>query len=537
ADLRSPLHLLRRCRRTVWVLLALSIPLAAAGDEPLRIGRITIRSVNVFSPEEAARGWLYRAANAIHFETRESVIRKFLLFREGDPYDSTRLEETERNLRALPFLKAASVLPGSKHDGLVDVEVTTQDAWTTQPGISYGKKGGVTTYSFSFEEKDLLGTGRSAQVLYGKDVDRINRFVAYKDPYFFGPYWNADFLYSANSDGTEEAVRIGRPFFSFVSPWAADLLLTHLLQDDKVFENGEESARFRQSHRELHVRYGRAIMASDERARRLTAGFELLKDEFEHAPNRPADLLPDNRNFRYLFLQYEDVSNDFIKLNYVNRDSRMEDFNLGRSFAATIAVSPSALGLERTTEFVQVQGEEGWRLSQSSFLQAHVAFHTRLDDGVQNAILSATVSYVRKFNTPLLQTLVSHLQFDEGWNLDRGTQFFADGANGLRGYRLHSFEGDKRLVWNLEHRLFTGREVLQLASFGAAVFFDAGAATRLGQPLKLSEFKSDVGVGLRIAISRASTNSILRVDAAYPLNPDPLGRKGWLISFSSGQVF
>jgi hypothetical protein len=537
ADLRSPLHPLRRSRRTVWVLLALSIPLAAAGDEPLRIGRITVRSVNVFSPEEAARGWLYRAANAVHFETRESVIRKFLLFREGDPYDSTRLEETERNLRALPFLKAASVLPGPKHDGFVDVEVTTQDAWTTQPGISYGKKGGVTTYSFSFEEKDLLGTGRSAQVLYGKDVDRINRFVAYKDPYFFGPYWNADFLYSANSDGTEEAVRIGRPFFSFVSPWAADLLLTHLLQDDKVFENGEESARFRQSHREFQVRYGRAITASDERARRLTAGFELLKDEFEHAPNRSADLLPDNRNFRYLFLRYEDVSNDFIKLNYVNRDSRIEDFNLGRSFAATIAVSPSALGLERTTEFVQVQGDEGWRLSQSSFLQAHVAFHTRLDDGVQNAILSATVSYVRKFNTPLFQTLVSHLQFDEGWNLDRETQFFADGANGLRGYRLHSFEGDKRLVWNLEHRLFTGREVLQLASFGAAVFFDAGAATPRGQPLKLSEFKSDVGVGLRIAISRASTNNILRVDAAYPLNPDPLGRKGWLISFSSGQVF
>lgn len=527
----------RRSTDTVWVLVALLFPLAAAGQEGLRVGRITVRSVNVFSPEEASRGWVYRAANAVHIQTRESVVRKFLLFREGDPYDATRLEETERNLRALPFLKAASVLPRPAHDGVVDVDVMTQDAWTTQPGISYGKKGGVTTYSFSFEEKDLLGTGRSAQVLYGKDVDRISRFVEYKDPYFFGPYWNADFLYSANSDGTEEAVRVGRPFFSFVSPWAADFLLTHLLQDDKVYENGEESGRFRQSHREFHVRYGRALTASDARARRLTAGFELLKDEFEHAPNRPADPLPDNRNFRYLFLRYEDVSNDFIKLNYVNRDARFEDFNLGRSFTATVAISPAAFGLDRTTEFLAVQGDDGWRLSPSSFLQARVAFHTRLDDGVQNAVLSAGLGYVRKFNTPLLQTLVSHLQFDEGWNLDRETQFFADGANGLRGYRLHSFEGNKRLVWNLEHRLFTGREVLQLASFGAAVFFDTGTATPSGRPLKLSEFKSDVGVGLRIAISRASTNSILRVDAAYPLNADPRGRKGWLISFSSGQVF
>lgn len=531
---------LRRPRRpapAAWVIAALFLPLAAAGQEELRVGRITIRSINVFSPEEAARGWIYRAADAVHFETRESVIRKFLLFREGEPYDATRLEETERNLRTLPFLKAASIVPGPPHDGLVDVEVTTQDAWTTQPGISYGKKGGVTTYSFSFEEKDLLGTGRSAQVSYGKDVDRITRFLEYKDPYLLGPYWNSDFLYSANSDGTEEALRVERPFFSFVSPWAADFLLTHVLQDDKVYENGDESGRFRQSHREFHLRYGRAITASDERARRLTAGFELLKDEFEHSPDRPADLLPDNRNFRYLFLRYEDISNDFIKLNYVNRDSRFEDFNLGRSFAATFAVSPAAFGLDRTTEFLAIQGDQGWRLSPSSFLQAHVAFHTRLDDGAQNAVLSASVNYVRKFNTPLLQTLVSHLQFDEGWNLDRETQFFADGANGLRGYRLHSFEGNKRLVWNLEHRLFTGREILQLASFGAAVFFDAGTATPQGRPLSLSDVKSDIGVGLRVAISRASTNSILRIDAAYALKPDPLGRKGWLISFSSGQVF
>jgi hypothetical protein len=163
-------------------------------DEPPRVGRITIRALNVFSPEEAARGWLYRAADALHIETRESVIRKFLLFREGEPFDPTRLEETERNLRVLPFIKAASVLPGAPHDGVVDVMVTTQDAWTTQPGISFGKKGGVTTYSFSFEEKDLLGTGRSAQISYGKDTDRINRLVEYKDPYLFGPYWNSDFL-------------------------------------------------------------------------------------------------------------------------------------------------------------------------------------------------------------------------------------------------------------------------------------------------------------------------------------------------------
>ena len=518
-------------------LLAGFLPVSGFADEPLRVGRITIKSINVFSPEEATRGWVYRAANALHIETRESVIRKFLLFKEGEPYDVVRLEETERNLRALPFLKMASVQPGKPHDGVVDVTVTTQDSWTTQPGLSFGKKGGVTTYSFSFEEKDLLGTGRSADIAYARDIDRINRTLEYKDPYLLGPYWNSDFFYAVNSDGTEEDVRIGRPFYSFVAPWAADLVLSQVRQNERIFEHGDEASLFQQRHREARVSYGKALTASDSRARRLSAGFDLTQDEFHHVRDRPEDVLPDNRKFRYLFLQYEDVSNDFIKVNYVNKDSRFEDFNLGQAFQVQFGVSPSVFGLDRTTELIVASADHGFRLSQSSFVQAHLAYQTRLDQGPKNVIVSATVSYVWKFNTPLLQTLVSHLQFDRGWNLDRDVQFFADGANGLRGYKLHAFEGDKRLVWNVEHRLFTGREILQLASLGAVAFFDTGTAPPPGHPLKISEFKSDVGVGLRIAISRSSTNTILRIDAAYALNADPFGRRGWLISFSSGQLF
>jgi hemolysin activation/secretion protein len=146
-------------------------------------------------------------------------------------------------------------------------------------------------------------------------------------------------------------------------------------------------------------------------------------------------------------------------------------------------------------------------------------------------------TYVLKFNTSPLQTFVTHLEFDRGWNLDRDVQFFADGGNGLRGYRLYSFEGNRRVIWNVEHRIFSGREILQLASFGAVAFFDTGTAVPEGRPLTLSEFKSDVGVGIRVAVSRAAGNPILRVDFAYALNPDPFGRKGWLVSFSSGQVF
>src|SRR5262249_3754174 len=161
---------------------------ASAVGEDLRVGSITIRSLNVFSPEEAAAGWFYRLANHLHITTRPSVIRRFLLFREGDPYDPEQLAQTERNLRALPFIKPASVVAAPAHDGVVDVEVITQDGWTTEIGGSLGSKGGTTTYGVNLSEKDVAGTGRTIAVGYDRSPDRVTRSVEYFDPYLFGPY-------------------------------------------------------------------------------------------------------------------------------------------------------------------------------------------------------------------------------------------------------------------------------------------------------------------------------------------------------------
>jgi hypothetical protein len=109
--------------------LTVAFALRAQSEPPLRIGIITIRPLDVYSSDEARHGRLYQLADNLHIETRRSVIEKFLLFRSGEPYSPERLAETERNLRAMQFLKSASVVASAPHDGLVDVTVTTQDSW------------------------------------------------------------------------------------------------------------------------------------------------------------------------------------------------------------------------------------------------------------------------------------------------------------------------------------------------------------------------------------------------------------------------
>ena len=509
----------------------------ARAEEPPRIGEVHIKSLDIFSPEEATKGWFYRAANFIHIETRVEVIRKFLLFQPGDPFDQYVLEQTERNLRQLRFIKSAAITAGPPHDGVVDIDVVTQDSWTLDLGGSFGRKGGQTTWSVNLRERNFLGAGKDVGLTYDKETERTNRVVQYHDPALFGAYWTADLTYANNTDGGQERILVQKPFVSFSDPFATDLLYNHLRLEQDIYGGGEAISRYAMNRREGQAFYARALEAGDTYARRLGIGFEYLDERFAPTNKYPLEIVPADHTFRYVSLAYQEGRNDFLKLNYVNRDLRYEDFNLGPTFFASFGVSPQAFGAPRTTFRVRAGAAGGVRLAAGSFLLGQLGFQGRFGGGVENAILSATLGWVKKWDTSLLQTTVSRLQFDRGWNLDQEVQFFADGATGLRGYHLHAFEGDKRLMWNLEHRVFSGKEILQLFSPGVAVFFDAGLATPKGEPLRLADFKSDIGIGLRFGIARAAGNNILRIDVAYALSADQQGRKGWLVSFSSGQSF
>lgn len=509
--------------RLVGWLCMLNAVVALAQDAP-RIGTISIENADVYSEAEVSRGVLYRLADKFHVETRPSVIRGFLLFKEGDPYDPARLAETERNLRALGFLKSASVTAGAPHDGVVDVTVRTQDAWSIEPGSEFGSKGGVGTYGVSFSDSNLAGTGRQASISYNKGTDRTRTAIEYRDPALIRPYWQSRITLAKNSDGFERRLSLGRPFYSISTPWSAQFSFDDVRRHDRLFEGGELVDRFSQRHRQWVAAAGFALRASDAQATRITAGLRHVSDEFES--------FNDRRDFRYLFVRYDRIDSDFVKLNFVNRDLRYEDFNLGQQFSIEAAVSPRA---SATTHYVRVAETFGNTIGEDTFILPSVAFESRIDHGLRNAILSANARLVRRFNTDLPQTFVGRFALNSGWNLDREVQFFADGANGLRGYRLHSFEGSRNVIINLEHRVFLGRELLQLLSPGVVAFVDAGTATN-DSLLRSPHFKTDVGVGIRIGLPRSPRN-LLRLDFAYPLNRDPFGRRGLLVSFSSGQAF
>jgi hemolysin activation/secretion protein len=129
--------------------------------------------------------------------------------------------------------------------------------------------------------------------------------------------------------------------------------------------------------------------------------------------------------------------------------------------------------------------------------------------------------------------LVGTAQLLYGKNLDPEIQIRLGADNGLRGYPVRQFVGDRSLRMSVEERFFVADDVMQLVSFALAAFFDTGYAWQEGQSLRLRDLKSNAGVSLLVGRNRlSSTTPGFRLDLAYALNPVE-GRSRWLFSITS----
>ena len=117
-------------------------------------------------------------------------------------------------------------------------------------------------------------------------------------------------------------------------------LYDHDLRNARTFRQGEVAARFRQEHREWLLERSRVLHAGPSGSSRLVAGLDFLDDSFDPLPSRPLDLIPESRHFRVLEAGYESTGFHFLKLDYVDRDLREQDFNLGSLTSVRVGVSP-----------------------------------------------------------------------------------------------------------------------------------------------------------------------------------------------------
>ncbi|HEY3171426.1 MAG TPA: POTRA domain-containing protein [Thermoanaerobaculia bacterium] len=508
----------------------------ASGEGPPRIRYIRIETENVF--QDAESSFLARIADAIHGVTRAEVVRRELLFAEGDLLEPAKLAETERNLRALGFFRSVSITSEPVGDGEVDILVRARDSWTTEVSGSFGRAGGKVHYGISLEEKNLFGLGKKVSLGADERPERATREVAYSDQQFLGRRLALDLLYDNSSDGDRRLFSLQSGFRSLDSPAGATLLYDQGRRQTRLYGEGREIARFGMQTRSFELSGGRRLSDEGDRpVTRLFAGYRREEERFGPVQREPDGFtLPDERRFGFFFARLERARPVFSVQHDVGFFLRDEDFDLGDALSFELGYSPNAFGLQEAVR-ATLQWSHGLSLPRG-FLVGSLAAATRARGGsFENTLAEGQLLAVWRLADRLAQTLVGRALLSWGNRLDREVQLEADGGDGLRAYRLHAFAGDRRLILNLEDRVRLTPELLHLFVLGAAAFVDAGYAWPPGSPMRLSDLRADAGVGLRVGLPRASRHALVRIDVAYALRPDLQGRRGWLVSFSSSQAF
>ncbi len=183
------------------------------------IDTIVVVNHNIFDLSDDAPGLLARLANALHVTTRAGVIRRTLFVNPGDRYDSARVAESERALRAL-YVFSRVQLDTTRIAGRLALRVETSDGWSTKPQFGYSTAGGDATWLAGLVEENLLGTATGLAAVYSKTPDRSVVDLRYGSPHFFGRRTRLVAEYASKSDGKRGLWFLGVPFCGRSPPTA-----------------------------------------------------------------------------------------------------------------------------------------------------------------------------------------------------------------------------------------------------------------------------------------------------------------------------
>jgi outer membrane protein assembly factor BamA len=519
-------------------------PAPVPDDETLEsqgalIGRITIHAASIFDTDEPGENKkILRAANKLHFTTRDRVVERQLTFKTGDRYSRAALDESERLLRHNGYLYDATIRPVAYDGRFVDLDVHTRDVWTLRPSVGFHRSGGVNAIRFGLHDANFFGFGKSVQLERVNGVDRTETAVSYVDPAFARSHGRFEVGYSANSDGSSATLGYDHAFWHRDAGWAAGTLAQTADRTDSLYALGEITNQFQEQHTYVTGYYGRLLgTRSSSTISRLLSGYTYDRSLFTALETAGATtFVPADRTLSYPWVGVNLYRDGFVRARDMDKMGRTEDVNLGIDMTAKFGWSSPTFGGDRSAAIVDLSWQSGMSPGSGQILTVGATATGRVTaHGVEDGLATFTTRYYHRDGEHFL--FFAAVSGAATARLDGDHQLLLGGDNGLRGYPLRYAIGDKRLLLTLEERFFMDREFFHVLRIGAAVFADIGKAwSEMPNPAAHLGVLRDIGIGLRFGQTRSAHAGMVRVDIALPFD-GPGGGLRPQILVTTGETF
>ena len=500
-------------------------------------------------------------------KTKDSIILRELLFKEGDVFIEADRKESERIISQRPYIGSAKVEPKWDADSQrVNVHVTVTEFFSITGALDPGINNQTGYFLAQFRESNIFGSGQRGEISYERitELDEKTRgliTLRYRIPRLISTHWNFDGQYIQKREGDSWGAVLERPQYTLKSKWSAKFRISEQINLVRWYENGVKTDTFEQT---LHNSSGNILRYHGDRHHQnhfglwfesFTTNFILIEKAFESE----AALL--DRDIKRIGIIFGRKNVGFYQTRFLRRMGRDEYFVTGSIYNASLGYSSPVFGSDKVESYGILSFDSGWVSGNKFFGTAYIAFITSFTNKIERSILESRWNlYLRDvFNAgdiykvdtgfrkngflDLQQTFVAQFksQMQFGW---RGqSQVILGSGNGLRGYGLRQFSGEKMMLLSLESRTLCGGDLFKgindgltkIATFvskpflrnrtvdlglvlSLTVFADFGYIWDNSNSFDYKDVKRSVGFGFRGSFSRVSDAGIFRFELAYPFD-------------------
>jgi hypothetical protein len=471
--------------------------------------------------------------------TRESAVVPFLLVRQGVACTEVLLRESERVLRAQPYLADARAVAVPDSNGTVRVQFSTTD--DIRPIVGLGLKGGRAT-RLKVGSSNLGGYGAAAAVQWQQGFAfRDGWSVRFTEYHTFGQPYLFDSQLERAPLGEILTASLSRPLYSQLQAiaWSASVAQVNRFQSFQRADGLDPLSLDVERRSWL----ANAVYRIGGGANGLFAGAQFSGDRVSTADS--GVVITDTG--------FVDDPDTTLGPRYSTQTSTMASAIVGvRALRFFKAQGFDALeGAQDVANGIQagalgghsISGDAAWVLatqvyagagSPKSFVGMQVAVETGVANGDWTDLIAEgrIAWYARPSRR---RTRIASIEYAGGWNTSVPFQLrLGTSRAGVRGFEDSETAGGRRAVARLEERfVFPG--VSKYLGFGGSAFLDAGKMWAGDVPFgRTVSPRVGGGIGLIFAVPRSSRKN-LRVELATPLTPDDGSHWGVNVTITSGR--
>lgn len=488
---------------------------AAAGDCAVLESRsglaalsgVRITSIDILSQRPELPGPA-SAFEGLHAPSRESIIRRQLLFAPGDTVDSLRVGETLRRLRAQRLFSDAVVFAQRCEPGNgVALTVRTRDTWTFRPTARLRANNQL---SFGLEERNFLGTGRTVALTREMTFRGTGAAFTYTDPFILGTSVAGNLRIANLAGGRTLRFGARRHEYSVLDPWRAEASFARIsFRDTAAAEKGLHTIS-------AMTLVGRRIASSPTSITMLLAGAE-FDSATSISPSRRSGVpgMPHARSFAGVDLGIQHRTAQFDSVSWIVPGKGFLDVPLGWEGEGVVAG-----GYERqaSTPAMKLDGWTGrvFIPRRGRILMIDAWASTYLGRGVDhNQILRASVSWYAEAPAGMWGLRLTAEQLRELDPDRRGLSLMPLADYTAPVVRPYGARGGRSVAASLD------RDV-HVAHVGAASVVNVGGFLAGSYRWRVTDVPSgEIGAGVvgarfRVLSANGTVGSI-RMDVGYPV--------------------